>query len=192
MDQAYPYPDSFNYEETHRLLNSQWVKDRDEIREVLDRADQHAWAKVYHNRHSYSSDVCYAILTYITKPYNIHDITDKEMNLINEKKKERFATRFSEAWVEKVKTLPTRPLNDADTANDDAWMNLQAAKIGMSHYLANRKYQLGSDKLLKTHEEKVKAAENEYSRTSKEVESQDDKFREIQKRDFYTTWVCEL
>jgi hypothetical protein len=194
MNQAYPYPDSYNYAKTHALLNREWFGDRDEIREVLDRADQDAWEKVASNRNGYPTDVREAILTYIVKPYNIRDISDKELALINEKKKERIATRFAEAWQAKLKTLPPRPLNDADTANDDAWSSLQAAKVGMDRYLANRKYRAvgATDALLKVHEEKIKAAENEYSRTSKEVVLQDDTFRDSQKHDFYTNWVCEL
>lgn len=192
--EPFPYPDSYNYAKTHELLNREWFGDRDDIREVLDRANQDAWERVARNRNSYPADVRDAIQSYIVKPYTLRDISDKEMELIDEKKKERISLRFADAWEEKKKTLPTRPLNDADTANDDAWLSLTAAKVGLDRYTATRKYQVyvTTDNLLKTHEEKVKVAENEYAQTSKEVAYQDDKFRDAQKHDFYKNWVCEL
>jgi predicted mannosyl-3-phosphoglycerate phosphatase (HAD superfamily) len=192
--QAYPYPDSYNYAKTHELLNREWFGDRDDIREVLDRADQDAWEKVLANRMLYPLDVQGAIGSYIVKPHKVRDISDKELKILQEKKKEQVQERFEKAWEECVKTLPGRTLSDVDTANDDAWTAVATAKASLAKYLATRKYVArgSTDVLLKTHEEKVKEAETEYARTSKEVELCDAKFRDSQKHKFYENWVCQL
>jgi len=194
MNKQYPYPDSYNYAKTHELLNREWFGDRDDIREILDRADEDAWERVLSNRNSYPLDVQGAIGSYLSKPHNVRDISDKEMELIKANKKAQSHSRFEKAWEEKSKSLPSRPLSDVDTVNDDAWVKLVAVKAEMARYVATRKYLArgSTDTLLKTWEEKVKVAENEYEQTSKEVAARDVKFRDNQKDDFYKSWLFEL
>lgn len=192
--EPFPYPDSYNFQKTDMLINREWFGDRDDIREILDRADQDAWEKVNLNIKKYPAEVQDAIRSYYSPFHNVKDITDKQFENIQKNRRALSNARFEAAW-EKVKgDLPTRPLTDVDTENDEAWNQVTVAKMALQTHMANRKYKAKgtTDAKLKVLEDKIKEAETEYERTNKDVAWWDERFTANQKSEFYKEWVCEL
>ena len=192
-------------ETTNALLERDWFIDNEGIIELLELADQDAWEYVCKNRMMYSQRVRDMIDSYFKPSYktkvNVTNLTDEELELIENIRSKKYEVAFRKDWEEKLKTIPPRSPTDIDTLADNTWEILVKAKEELSNYLKTmqKKYvapkartAVTLDPKQKKLEDRVRDLENEYNLLKKSIGTLDTIYLSKKEDEYRETWMPKM
>ena len=104
-----------------------------------------------------------------------------------EREREAFLREFENEWLEYKKTLPARTLTEIDTQNDNAFQQISIIKDKLNGY-----FQRHQNKKRDALENQLAELENEYNRTNKEIQHQDELYYQSKMSEFYQIKLREL
>lgn len=163
------------------------------IVETLALADEDVWEQIKSNKSSFCFDVQRGIDYFkeptpmISKVVVVKDITRKQMRQAAEREREAFLREFENEWLEYKKTLPARTLTEIDTQNDNAFQQISIIKDKLNGY-----FQRHQNKKRDALENQLAELENEYNRTNKEIQHQDELYYQSKMSEFYQIKLREL
>jgi hypothetical protein len=188
-------------ETTDTLLLRDWFTDTEGIVEVLESADQNAWAYVCKNRERYSQRIQDAIASYrinskIPTKLRVVDLTDREMYMIEKDIANKHDKAFEISWAEESKTLPPRPIGEIDMLVDRIGEALCDAKDMLANYLKSKKKkyvppgaQVIVDPKHKKLEDLVHTLENEYTVLKESIKRLDTIYLDSKRDEYRQLWM---
>ena len=188
------------------LLKRNWFVDNEGIIELLELANQQAWEYVCKNRMFYSQRVRDVIDSYFKPLYKnlkvtVSDLTDQELEIIEQIRSKKYDEAFRNDWEEQLKTVVPRSPTDIDTLADNTWEMLVKAKEELSNYLKTiqKKYvapksrtAVTVDPKQKKLEDRIRDLENEYNLLKKSIGTLDTIYLSKKEDEYRETWMPHM
>jgi hypothetical protein len=184
----------FDIKTTDSLLSRNWFYHTQDIVDVLNSADEDAWAYIYKHRSKYSPNIRQLIEP---NDYRIHsnlrvvELTDIMMFRMEKERKDQCMAD----WIQEIKNISPRPHDETDRQLRQAHRACEDAKKSLSDYLEKqtKKYKSPMAKLLvdpkqKALEESIVTLKNEFEKANDIVISENMKYLEEKRRDFESSW----
>ena len=184
----------FDTKTTDSLLSRNWFYHTQDIIDVLNSADEDAWAYIYKNRSKYPPNIRQLIEPNDYKIHSIKPVVELTDIMIFRMEKERKDQCMAD-WIQEIKNISPRPQDEIDRQLRQAHRACEDAKKNLSDYLEKqtKKYKSPMAKLLvdpkqKLLEESIVTLKNEFEKANDIVVSENMKYLEEKRRDFESRW----
>lgn len=189
---------SFDKKTADFLLHRNWFYHNQDIVDVLNSADEDAWAYIYKNRSKYSLRIRQIIepndyKIHSTKP--VVELTDRMIFMMEKERKDK----CMDDWIQELKNVPPRPHDDIDTQLEQADHAFEHANDLLANYLEKqtKKYKSPLGRLLvdpkqKALEDTLAKVKNERDNVKDRVVNATISYLETKRRDFEAQWVFKL